>query len=69
MIVPGSSVVPRDSSAISFCTGNIIWLVGASCITAPLTLHDTRSCEGSAICEAGTSLGPTGQNVSKLFPR
>ena len=66
--VPVASVIPRESSATISRTPTIIVDVDACCTIAPFSrVMISRSC-GSATASAFT-IGPIGQNVSKLFPR
>jgi len=67
--VPGRRVIERLRSLTICATGKSMSEVLESCITFPLRMERIRSLFGSGISSFVTRKGPSGQNVSKLFPR
>src|SRR2546425_13305723 len=63
---PGTSVIMREIQRTRKGTGKVINEVRADCRCTPLTCVSTStSCGSSSV----SICGPTGQNVSKPFPR
>src|SRR3569623_961246 len=69
MMSPGSSIMPRDSTAMVSAIEKIWCRVFDDCSNTPLTQQRRSSRCGSAISPAVTIHGPIGHAPSRLLPR
>ena len=69
MMVPGSRVMPEDSSWIIASMPVMRRSVVESCRSSPFTLAEMESAGGKAISSAVVMQGPMGVKPSRLLPK
>ena len=68
MMSPGSSVINRDSLAISSATEKTRSEVDASCMVSPFSSSEKEISSGAPASSGVTSVGPQGADPSKTLP-